>query len=74
MSTTIERSRAVETEVIRDVQFGPYRVLGIPHISLSKPTPTGERYIREASVDFKLAEIFEYMVDHGIECVNYAEF
>jgi hypothetical protein len=74
MSATIERSRAVETEFIRDVQFGPYRVLGVPHISLSRPTPTGENYIRNANVDFKLAEICEYMADHGIQCVHYTEF
>lgn len=74
MSVTIERSRAVETEMIRDVQFGPYRVLGVPHIALSKPTPTGEQYIREAEVDFKLAEICEYMVEHRVPCVNYSEF
>lgn len=74
MRSTMERASAVETEVTRDVQFGPFRVLGVPHIELSKPTPTGERFIREAGVDFKLAAICEYLETNRRTLARYSDF
>ncbi|WP_372630118.1 hypothetical protein [Cohnella sp.] len=61
MKATIEGARAMETEEIRDVQFGPFLIRDVPHIVLSEPTPTGEYHIREAHVDIKLARICEYL-------------
>ncbi|MFB9274627.1 hypothetical protein [Cohnella cellulosilytica] len=74
MKAMIERAIAVETEMIRDVQFGPFHILGVPHIELTKPTPTGEFYIREAHVDLKLAEICEYLEAANKRIAQYDEF
>lgn len=75
MSATIERkSRAVETEIIQDVRIGQYRVQSVPHIALSRPTPTGEKVIRDAMVDLKLARIYDYMKNNNVATVDYSSF
>lgn len=74
MSATIERSRAVETEIIQDVRIGQYCVQGVPHIALSQPTPTGENVIRDAIVDLKLAQIYRHMEANNIRIADYASF
>jgi hypothetical protein len=75
MSVTTERkSRAVETEFTRDIMIGKYRITGVPHLSLSRPTPNGENVIRNASVDLKLARIYEYMKTEKILSVDYSSF
>lgn len=74
MRSTMERAIAMETPFIRDVQYGPFRITGVPHIGLSSPTPTGENYIREADVDFKVLAICEYLEAHGETVAKYDDF
>jgi hypothetical protein len=75
MSAMIERkSREVESEIIQSVRIGQYHVQGVPHIALSSPTPTGEKVIREAYVDLKLARIYEYMKKNNVKIVDYSSF
>ncbi|MBU7317776.1 hypothetical protein [Paenibacillus oleatilyticus] len=75
MSATIERkAKAIETEIIKDVKIGQYRVQGVPHIALSRPTPTGEKLIRDAMVDLKLARIYDYMKNNNVTTIDYSSF
>ncbi len=75
MSATMERkSRAVETEITLDVRLGKFRIVGVPHLALSQPSPTGETVVRNGSVDLKLARMYKYMKANSILTMNYAEF
>lgn len=61
----------METEFLKDLQFGEYTIRDVPHITLSEPTTTGELYIREILVDVNVSKIYKYMVRNNIKVGDY---
>jgi hypothetical protein len=78
MSALIEGKSSLmdETIVAKDIQYlnGRYKILNVPHIALSKPTPTGEMFIRDMLVDVKLARIYRHMKNNDIQFVDFEEY
>lgn len=71
MGPILERVNNTEREILREVRYGNYTIKNAPHIELSKPTPTGEYYIRDLIVDVNISKIYRYMKENNLNDVDY---
>jgi hypothetical protein len=62
------------TIVVKDVKFGKYKILNVPHVELTHPNPAGEKLIREILVDIKLSDIYDHMKENKQYKMDFNDF